>query len=84
VTPGELSDALDGLYAYDIGCVSSGIHDEMLRERVKAELKTVDLLWLSHWVREQYLSDEALKQGYRLEDVARFIKWLRDDMDYDV
>ncbi len=86
MTDEELSDALDGLHAYDSGCVSSGIHDEMLRERVKAELhERPDIdLWLSRWCREMMLSDKALAHGYRLEDVAGFVRWLSDRMDFDL
>lgn len=80
----ELSDALDGLFAYDTGCVSSGIRDERLRERVKCELRKRPEKWLDRWVRDCFLSEEALKQGYGLEDVRQFFDWLSERMDYDI
>jgi hypothetical protein len=88
VTHEELSDALDGLHAYDSGCTDSGIHDEALRARVKAHLATLDddkWRWtMSRIVRDLYLSEEALEQGYGLEDVAGCIKWLADRMEIDL
>lgn len=75
---------MDALFAYDSGATDSGIHDEALRERVKAWLQAVDSEWLSRFVREIYLSDKALSQGYRLEDVRSLLDWLRDEMDCDI
>ena len=42
MTEEELWDALLGLMAYDLGATDSGIHDENLRARVKAELVRLD------------------------------------------
>lgn len=80
----EMGDAMEGLFAYDTGCTDSGIHDDALREKVKAWLQAVDEKWLSRWVREAYLSERALEQGYGIGDVAEFFKWLGDWMDCDV
>ena len=78
-----LKDALDGLHAYDGGCVSSGIHDEMLRQRVKDYLRSLPdperRKLLGKIGRDLYLSDRALEQGYGMEDAGHFSKWL-DDM----
>ncbi len=41
MTEDELFDLLDGLMAYDMGSTDSGIHDEMLRERVQVELRRI-------------------------------------------
>ncbi len=105
MTEAELWDALDGLMAYDLGATDSGIHDEDLRARVKAELLRLDTeaearararredgdhyaaemganLTLSRFVRERMLSDDALAQGYSIEDVKEFIDWLAIEMDY--
>lgn len=83
----ELQDALEGLYAYDQGAVSSGIRDESLRARCVAELRAQtgphDLyprVLVGRMVRELFLSEEALEQGYGPEDAASFIRWLDDDM----
>lgn len=84
MTDDELRDALDGLYAYD-GGADSGIHDESLRARVIQELK--DRRGLGAWraqvarlVREMWLSEEAIEQGYGTEDAVRFAQWLEDRM----
>jgi hypothetical protein len=74
MTDEELWDALDGLFAYDMGCRSSGIKDDKLRDRVKAELEK-DKLRLSRIVRDRMLTENRLAQGYGLEDVKEFIDW---------
>lgn len=88
MTDAELSDALDGLYAYDTGCRDSGIKDERLRSKVQVEFFTdpertgsqLISVRMSRIVREMFLSEEALSQGYGLEDVAHFLRWLDDEM----
>jgi hypothetical protein len=87
MTEQELRDALDGLFAYDTGAVDSGIHDEALRERCITELKSqigahevAPRLFLSRMIRDMWLSEEALAQGYGIEDVMSFVVWLGDYM----
>ena len=89
MTDDELRRALDGLYAYDNGAVSSGIRDEDLRARVIRELGERRALgnWraqLARLVREMWLSEEAIEQGYGTEDAVRFTEWLEDRMDTPV
>jgi hypothetical protein len=88
MTDEELRAALVGLHAYDEGARDSGIHDEDLRERCKAELKARTAsgepgarLFLSRLVRDMWLSEEALAQGYGIEDAEGFIRWLSDRME---
>lgn len=86
MTDAELRDALDGLFAYDDGCIGSGIHDEALRQRVIAELckdlKDGQLYGdrVTRLAREMWLSDEAIAAGYGLEDLRAFVDWLDDRM----
>lgn len=81
-----LYEALNGLYAYDTGSVDSGIKDELLRGKVKNYLTTISgndvELLIAKYVREYYLSDEALEEGYGLEDVIEFSNWL-DEFIYE-
>lgn len=78
----DLFDALDGLYAWDNGCASSGIFDVLLRERVEKYLNGLPYpeqnRILSVFLRETYFSDKGLSQGYGLEDAEKFIGWVRD------
>ncbi|MNT77399.1 hypothetical protein D3C71_1546930 [compost metagenome] len=81
----KLYDALDGMFAYDTGCVDSGIKDERLREEIKTYFfltddETVRLL-LSRFIREYFLTEEKLDLKYGIEDVSAFIKWLNDYME---
>jgi len=82
MTEPELFDALDGLSAYDAGCTDSGIRDELLRRRVFQYLgsltETEQRLTLGKHIREHYLTDEAMAQGYGPEDVQQFLNWLDD------
>lgn len=86
MTDEEYSAALDGLYAYDTGCVDSGIRDEVLRRKVIAELKLEDShnSRLSRIIRELCLTDEAIAQGYGIEDCVSFVDWLGGRMDFDL
>lgn len=86
MTDEDLADSLAGLYAYDTGCVDSGIHDERLRQRCIEELGARPVgaaevgprLFLSRMIRDHWLSEEALEQGYGIEDVLSFAEWLGD------
>ena len=85
----ELRDTLDGLYAYDGGATDSGIHDEALRQKCIAAIKAiprgpheiVPRIWLSRLIRDMWLSEDALAEGYGIEDVVKFIFWLEDTME---
>jgi hypothetical protein len=91
----ELCDALDGLKAYDSGSTDSGIHDEALRRRCIDQLHAMSErkvyryttevdVFLAKFIREYRLSDEALEMGYGPEDAFDFMKWLGDEMDFDL
>lgn len=85
----ELRDALDGLFAYDNGATDSGIKDEALRQQCIAAIKAMPLergeivprLWLSRLIRDMWLSEEALMQGYGIEDALTFLRWMEEKMD---
>jgi hypothetical protein len=76
-----LFDQLEAIHAYDTGSTDSGVHDEQLRARLVAELVELNP-WenaearrrLSVWVREAYLSEEAMVKG----DTDGSQEWLRE------
>lgn len=76
----EFLDAIDGLHAYDIGDIDSGIHNELLRERIKALLKAQSKLTLS-WLNLYIVRLLNSGQGYTLKDIKELICWLEDEMD---
>lgn len=84
MTDEQLFDALDGLFAYDMGAVSSGIHDELLRERVKAEIVNDAGENAVTGPRLTRFARRYLEAPYTLEDVAGFVKWLRERMDFEI
>jgi hypothetical protein len=81
----QLHAALDGLMAYDLGATDSGIHDEALKARVKAQLAAMpdnDRGALLKRFSNYYLTPEARLKGYGEEDVEEFFRWLRDERIY--
>jgi hypothetical protein len=81
MTDAELFDALDGLFAFDLGC-GSGIHDELLRKRVQDELELDRMATPYSLVgpRLTAFSRRLLDPPYTLEDMASFIRWLDERM----
>lgn len=79
----EIVEALDGFFAWDQGATDSGIKNDTLRAEVRRlfregysdeELR----VWLARYVRNEWLSEEAIEAGYGLEDVAAFAEWFDD------
>lgn len=84
MTVQELWDALHDIYAYDIGATDSGIKDERLARRCierLSQMSTDEIKdAMARDLRDRYLSDEAIAQGYGAEDVAEFVRWFDDDL----
>lgn len=80
----ELKAAISGLMAWDHGAVSSGIHDSLLKRRVREHLDSLSendyRLVTSRIAREMFLTEEALARQYGLEDARRFAEWLEDGL----
>jgi len=76
----SLHEAIDALIAYDEGASDAGTGDEAMKESVRDYLLASDdddfRRICAEFVRRQYLSDEAIVQGYGLSDVKGFIEWL--------
>ena len=83
MTTAEILTELVGHYAYDQGATDSGVHDttrkveltKLWREAFNLESYRREAAeWnLCHW-----LSDEAIEQGYGMEDAVEFYQWLED------
>jgi hypothetical protein len=69
-----LKDALDGLHAYDGGAIDSGIHDDDLRARCRAEIAA------SPHLIEVFATELYGKPPYTAEDRADFIEWAELDL----
>lgn len=69
-----LKDSLDGLHAYDSGATDSGIHDDSLRLRCRAEIAERPHL-IEEFARELYG-----QPPYTDEDQADFIEWAQHDL----
>ncbi|PHD00647.1 hypothetical protein COF44_12145 [Bacillus toyonensis] len=83
-----LYDALIGIFSYDMGCVDSGIKNELLRSRTIMYLQSLEdnefRVIMSTFVCEYFVSDAAIKKGYGIEDVSSFIHWLDKFMGIDI
>ena len=80
-------DLLFGLHAYDDGAVDSGIRDEAGRARLIDGIRDADDAWqeeLTRRARNQFMSDEAISEGYGIADLANFIEWIGDKMNCDL
>lgn len=80
----QLRDALDGLFAYDMGATDSGIHDVALKCAVKGVIAIIPPADLTRMIRDMWMSEEAIAQGYTVADAYEFMQWLGDEMDYDL
>ncbi|PPA70029.1 hypothetical protein [Jeotgalibacillus proteolyticus] len=78
-----LFKSIEGLFAYDTGCVDSGIKDEYIKHEVFSYLNSLSengfRILLSEYIREYYVSENAIAKGYGIEDVAEFLRWLSDN-----
>lgn len=87
MTNEEMLGAMDGIFAYDVGC-NSGIHDDLLRDEVQEWLGLLDQedfrLIMSRHIRDEFLSEERLEQGYGIADVVEFTRWLSFEMGQDI
>lgn len=73
-------------FTYDTGATDSGINHS--KEEIKEYLLNLSddefRLILSRLIREQFLSEDALIQGYGIEDVCSFIDWIRNDLEISI
>jgi hypothetical protein len=79
----ELFENIDGLMAYDLGSVDSGIKNDRLKQQIKDYLNGLDdkslTTILSKYART-YLTDDMIEQGYGIEDIKQFLTWLDEEM----
>lgn len=84
----ELSDVLSGLFAFDTGCVDSGIKDEWLRTQVVDHFNSLSeeetRILITEIAREFFMTDEMIAQGYGLEDCLSFARWFYEDLFFGV
>ena len=76
-----LMDAIDALVSYDQGAQDAGVFDLELRNAVVSHLKQLDSELLRKVLAEyarRFLTDEAIRAGYGLDDVCKFVEWLSD------
>lgn len=76
----EFVHAVDGIMAYDTGCVSSGVRDERLRAILIAYVRAMSPLehrkTLAKLVIDLTLSEDVIAQGYGPEDAYGLLQWL--------
>ena len=72
----EKLDRLDGVFAYDTGCVSSGIKDDSFKITLLSDTGELEKLLTA--LAKQYLDSN---QGYTFEDIAKLVQWAEDEFD---
>ena len=81
-----MQDKILERFAYDTGAKDSGINHS--KEEIKDYLLNLSenefRLFLSRIIREEFLSEDALMQGYGIEDVCSFIDWIRNDLEISI
>ena len=75
----ELLDRIEGIFAYDTGCVDSGISDPVFKQKLID--RQIDVEPYLTEIARQYLNGD---QGYTLEDVKSLIEWASDELEYDL
>lgn len=84
----HISKDIYRLFAYDTGATDSGIKDEYLRDKIIKYIQGLSedemRIFLSNYIRESFVSPEAIADGYGVEDVKAFIEWLDEYMDYTI
>lgn len=82
MTDARWIDSVDGIRAYDEGCIDSGIHDECLRKEVRAHYESLDHVARGKLIlkalRRLAFGEEAAKAGYRIEDAQAILEFISD------
>lgn len=85
----ELSEALISLYAHDTGNPMRGVRSGVLRERCRRELRRREAIgggtarrFSGRLLRESFLTEECLADGYGPEDMIEFVVWMAERMDW--
>jgi hypothetical protein len=80
MTIDQTLNELEAHLAYDEGSTDSGVSDPIRRAELAARLDAFSeeelRVGLSVWLRDGYLSDEGLGQGYGWEDAYAFCRWI--------
>jgi len=77
VTMQEKIDLLDGLFAYDGGCLSSGIKDDLAKAAIKKDPELLDLLT---GLAKRYLAHDV----YTIEDIKILIDWASEELNFKI
>ena len=82
MTPEQILRELEGHMAYDQGSTDSGVHDPVRRRILAEKLDALGeqefSLSMSRFIREAYLTEDALGSGYGWEDALSFSQWIQD------
>ena len=69
----EKVDRLDGVFAYDTGCISSGIKDDKFKVELRKDFDLTEKL-----VTE--VSKRYLNHDYTAEDIHALLKWADSEL----
>lgn len=72
----EKLDRLDGVFAYDSGCLSSGIKDDEFKNKIKQDHEQLNLLLTA--LARRYLNSD----GYTIEDIQKLLQWASCELEF--
>lgn len=76
MTFAEKLDRLDGIFAWDHGCGSSGIEDDVFKHEIKSDLELKNLLLQ---LSRQYLNDDDCS----FEDLVELVRWAETELGFN-
>lgn len=74
----NLREAVDALFAYDMGATDSGIKDEDLKKEVEISLNTLSINELQNFINTMYKAP-----CYGEEDKEELIRWMKSELDVE-
>ena len=71
-------DLMDGLFAFDTGCVTSGIKNDTEKDRFRSDAD------YSFNIATILLKAHMANDDYGIEDAKRFIEWIEEELEFDI
>ena len=76
LTDDYIAECLDGFFAYDNGCIDSGIKNDVLKEQIRQSFLEMNNKRLDKILRE--FVDHYFNETYGLAEVKKAILWVEN------
>ena len=71
-------DLMDGIFAFDTGCSSSGIKDDSAKTKFRGDAEYS--FKIANALLKQYMAND----DYSIEDAKCFIEWFERELGFDI